>query len=174
MVARTMQHSTPRVAQPTRQPRRTTHLAVCRRVGPGPTFTKILDALRALDPSQPDIAFSVRRAAEPTRAPPTQPCQALLRHAPPTAGPDSRSLDHQANLTSHHRTRVGGSRIRARPIDLVDTDRAAMLVLPPVPPRVGWFNQVRLGRAPDRTTNRTVSSRMCGTRSQGANPIVAP
>ena len=35
---------------------------------------------------------------------------------------------------------------RARPIDLVDADRAAMLALPPVPPRVGWFNQVRLGR----------------------------
>lgn len=36
--------------------------------------------------------------------------------------------------------------MRARPIDLVDADRAAMLALPPVPPRVGWFNQVRLGR----------------------------
>lgn len=36
--------------------------------------------------------------------------------------------------------------IRACPIDLVDADRAAMLALPPVPPRVGWFNQVRLGR----------------------------
>jgi transposase len=35
---------------------------------------------------------------------------------------------------------------RARPVDLVDVDRAAMLALPPVPPRVGWFNQVRLGR----------------------------
>jgi transposase len=36
--------------------------------------------------------------------------------------------------------------IKARPIDLVDADRAAMLALPPVPPRVGWFNQIRLGR----------------------------
>ncbi len=36
--------------------------------------------------------------------------------------------------------------IKARPIDLVDADRAAMLTLPPVPPRVGWFNQIRLGR----------------------------
>lgn len=35
---------------------------------------------------------------------------------------------------------------RARPIDLVDADRAAMLALPPVPPRVGWFNTIRLGR----------------------------
>lgn len=36
--------------------------------------------------------------------------------------------------------------LKARPIDLVEVDRAAMLALPPVPPRVGWFNQVRLGR----------------------------
>ena len=36
--------------------------------------------------------------------------------------------------------------IKARPIDLVDADRAAMLALPPVSPRVGWFNQIRLGR----------------------------
>ncbi len=36
--------------------------------------------------------------------------------------------------------------LKARPIDLVDADRAAMLALPPVPPRVGWANQIRLGR----------------------------
>lgn len=36
--------------------------------------------------------------------------------------------------------------IKARPIDLIDADRAAMLALPPVPPRVGWFNTIRLGR----------------------------
>ena len=36
--------------------------------------------------------------------------------------------------------------IKARPIDRVDADRAAMLALPPVPPRVGWFNTIRLGR----------------------------
>jgi transposase len=36
--------------------------------------------------------------------------------------------------------------INARPIDLVDADRAAMLALPPVPPTVGWVNQIRLGR----------------------------
>jgi hypothetical protein len=35
---------------------------------------------------------------------------------------------------------------RARPVDLVVADREAMLALPPVPPRVGWFNQIRLGR----------------------------
>ena len=36
--------------------------------------------------------------------------------------------------------------LKARPIDLVDADRAAMLPLPPVPPPVGWVNQIRLGR----------------------------
>jgi len=36
--------------------------------------------------------------------------------------------------------------LKARPIDLVDADRAAMLALPPIPPTVGWANQIRLGR----------------------------
>jgi len=36
--------------------------------------------------------------------------------------------------------------IKARPVDLLDSDRAAMLPLPPVPPSVGWSNRVRLGR----------------------------
>ena len=36
--------------------------------------------------------------------------------------------------------------IQARPIDRLEADRAAMLALPPVPPIVGWRNQVRLGR----------------------------
>jgi hypothetical protein len=36
--------------------------------------------------------------------------------------------------------------IKARPIDLVDTDREAMLALPPVAPTIGWANQIRLGR----------------------------
>lgn len=35
---------------------------------------------------------------------------------------------------------------KARPIDLLEADRARMLALPPVPPIVGWRNQVRLGR----------------------------
>ena len=35
---------------------------------------------------------------------------------------------------------------KARPVDLLETDRAAMLALPPVPPIVGWRKQVRLGR----------------------------
>ena len=36
--------------------------------------------------------------------------------------------------------------IKARPVDLLDADRAAMLPLPPVAPAVGWGNRVRLGR----------------------------
>ena len=36
--------------------------------------------------------------------------------------------------------------LKTAPIDLVDADRAAMLALPPIPPRVGWVNQIRLGR----------------------------
>jgi transposase len=36
--------------------------------------------------------------------------------------------------------------IKARPIDLVDADRAAMLALPPIAPMLGWSNQIRLGR----------------------------
>jgi hypothetical protein len=36
--------------------------------------------------------------------------------------------------------------IGARPTDRLDTDKQAMLALPPVPPVVGWRNQVRLGR----------------------------
>ena len=36
--------------------------------------------------------------------------------------------------------------LRARPVDLIEADRAAMLALPPVAPQVGWRQQVRLGR----------------------------
>lgn len=36
--------------------------------------------------------------------------------------------------------------IKARPVDLVDADKAAMLPLPPVAPAMGWVNRVRLGR----------------------------
>jgi transposase len=35
---------------------------------------------------------------------------------------------------------------KARPVDLLDADRAAMLPLPPVAPPLGWHNRVRLGR----------------------------
>jgi transposase len=35
---------------------------------------------------------------------------------------------------------------KARPVDLLAADRAAMLPLPPVAPAVGWVNRVRLGR----------------------------
>jgi len=36
--------------------------------------------------------------------------------------------------------------LKARPVDLVASDREAMLPLPPVPPAVGWSQQIRLGR----------------------------
>jgi Mu transposase, C-terminal domain/Helix-turn-helix domain of resolvase len=36
--------------------------------------------------------------------------------------------------------------LRARPADLIETDRAAMLPLPSVPPALGWRHRVRLGR----------------------------
>jgi len=36
--------------------------------------------------------------------------------------------------------------IKARPVDLLDADRAAMLPLPPIAPALGWVNRVRLGR----------------------------
>ena len=46
--------------------------------------------------------------------------------------------------------RIANARVvrttRARPIDLLDADKAGMLPLPPVPPAVGWVNRVRLGR----------------------------
>ncbi|MGO4664032.1 IS21 family transposase [Terrabacter sp. 2TAF16] len=35
---------------------------------------------------------------------------------------------------------------KARPVELLDVDRAAMLPLPPVAPTVGWVNRVRSGR----------------------------
>jgi hypothetical protein len=35
---------------------------------------------------------------------------------------------------------------KARPVDLLEADRAAMLPLPPVAPSVGWSNRIRLGR----------------------------
>ena len=36
--------------------------------------------------------------------------------------------------------------IKARPIDLIEADRAAMLALPPIPLHLGWRNKIRLGR----------------------------
>jgi hypothetical protein len=63
-----------------------------------------------------------------------------------------RSFDSAADFNAQFTDWIDGANrrmvrtIRARPIDLVDADRAAMLALPPVPPRVGWFNTIRLGR----------------------------
>jgi len=36
--------------------------------------------------------------------------------------------------------------LQARPADLIEADRAAMLPLPAIPPQLGWCHQVRLGR----------------------------
>ena len=36
--------------------------------------------------------------------------------------------------------------IKARPVDLIETDRAKMLPLPPLPLLLGWCERVRLGR----------------------------
>ena len=36
--------------------------------------------------------------------------------------------------------------VKARPVDRLDTDRAAMLPLPPIPLQLGWRGRVRLGR----------------------------
>jgi Integrase core domain len=36
--------------------------------------------------------------------------------------------------------------LRARPADLIEADRAAMLPLPAIAPPLGWHHQVRLGR----------------------------
>ena len=60
----------------------------------------------------------------------------------------SSPADFDAQFTdwlTHANARVVRT-IKARPIDLLDADRAAMLPLPPVPPAVGWVNRVRLGR----------------------------
>jgi hypothetical protein len=35
---------------------------------------------------------------------------------------------------------------KAAPVDLLETDRAAMLALPPIPLHLGWRNKIRLGR----------------------------
>jgi transposase len=59
--------------------------------------------------------------------------------------------------------------IKAKPVDLVDTDRASMLPLPPVGPAVGWANRVRLGRdyyvrvdSSDYSVDPTVIGRLVG------------
>ena len=45
-------------------------------------------------------------------------------------------------IANRRRVRV----LRARPVDLLDQDRTAMLALPPVPPAVGHHTRIRLGR----------------------------
>ncbi|WIY84262.1 IS21 family transposase [Propionimicrobium sp. PCR01-08-3] len=62
--------------------------------------------------------------------------------------------------------------IRARPHDRLETDKAAMLALPPVPPVVGWRSQVRLGRdyyvriaSNDYSVDPTAIGRMVAARA---------
>ncbi len=57
--------------------------------------------------------------------------------------------------------------IKARPVELLDADKAAMLPLPPVAPQLGWSNRVRLGRdyyvridASDYSVDPTVIGRL--------------
>jgi transposase len=63
-----------------------------------------------------------------------------------------RSFDSPADFNSQFAEWVESANrrvvrtLKARPIDLVDADREAMLALPPVPPPVGWSNTIRLGR----------------------------
>ncbi len=56
---------------------------------------------------------------------------------------------------------------KARPVDLLEADRAAMLPLPPIAPPVGWSNRIRLGRdyyvrldASDYSVDPTVIGRL--------------
>jgi transposase len=62
--------------------------------------------------------------------------------------------------------------IKARPVDLVDADKTAMLPLPPVAPAVGWVNRVRLGRdyyvrvdSSDYSVDPTVIGRLVDVRA---------
>jgi len=63
-----------------------------------------------------------------------------------------RTFDSPADFNTQFGSwleRANGRQVRtlkARPIDLIDADRAAMLALPPVPLQLGWRNQIRLGR----------------------------
>lgn len=63
-----------------------------------------------------------------------------------------RSFDSPGDFNAQFADWVDGANrrvvhtIKTRPIERVEVDRAAMLALTPVPPRVGWLNQVRLGR----------------------------
>ncbi len=63
-----------------------------------------------------------------------------------------RDFDSPADFNGQFMSWIDGANrrtvrtLKARPIDLVDADRAAMLALPPVSPSLGWVNQIRLGR----------------------------
>jgi transposase len=63
-----------------------------------------------------------------------------------------RSFDSPADFNTQFAEWLEGANrrqvrtIKAAPVDLVEADRAAMLALPPIPPTLGWVNQIRLGR----------------------------
>lgn len=60
------------------------------------------------------------------------------------ASPDDFNRQLAEWLPVANRRRVRS--LRARPVDLLEQDRAAMLALPPVPPAVGHRTRIRLGR----------------------------
>ena len=94
-------HPAPRAARPTRQPRRTTNpavavpLAMGRHVHQDPRH-----APRARTRPDLTLGLAVRRAAEPTSAPPTQPAPSLLQHAPTTAGSHASHLPRSATTAA--------------------------------------------------------------------------
>lgn len=60
--------------------------------------------------------------------------------------------------------------IRTKPVDRLDTDRAAMLPLPRLHPGVvGWVNGVRLGRAYYASRSTTASTPFALRRSAGSS-----
>ena len=62
--------------------------------------------------------------------------------------------------------------IKARPVDLIAADRAAMLSLPPVPPVVGWVNRVRLGRDYYVRLAEAACGRPHSTAEEGASALI--
>jgi transposase len=82
-------------------------------------------------------------------------------------------LQTRANRRTHET-------LRARPVDLVDEDRAAMLALPPVLPDVAWHHQLRLPadhwvryRTVDYSVHPKAVGRRVHVRADGHTVVVA-